>query len=161
MKRTKFRAAGLLSAAVFIAFVLNSCTKDPQTGSQYDLDVLLLGGKSQGYLKFRQDPDAAKIINLDIKVAHLTPNHAYLLQRAVDDINVLDGNCTSTTWLTLGKALTPQAITTDNSGNGEETLWRDVTAIPTGSTFDIHFQVVDATSLVVVFTSDCYQYKVR
>jgi hypothetical protein len=158
MKKTKSLAAGLLSAAVITAFVLNSCSKDKVTGPQYDLDVFLQGGKSQGYLKFRQDPDAAKIIDLDITVSHLAPNHEYQLQRAVD---TADNNCTSTAWLTLGKGLTPQTIKTDNAGNGEEDLWRDVTALATGATFDIHFQVVDAVTQAVVLTSDCYQYKIR
>lgn len=116
---------------------------------------------ASGFLKFRQDPDPAKIITLDIKVRKLLPNHEYLLQRAVDPINVIDGNCTSTTWLTLGKGLVPQSILTDSHGKGKESLWRDVTAVPSGSSFDIHFQVVDKISQAVVLTSDCYQYQVR
>lgn len=128
----------------------------------YDLNVNLYGeGNSQGHLKFRQDPDPEKIIELDIKVHHLAPNHEYLLQRAVDAINVVDGNCTSTSWLTLGKGLVPQSILTDEHGKGSEELWRDVTAIPSGSTFDIHFRVIDAVTSAVVLTSDCYQYQVR
>lgn len=147
----------------------------------YDLNVVLRGLSNQsgeneeddqeesgddednasGFLKFRQDPDPAKIITLDIKVRKLLPNHEYLLQRAVDPINVLDGNCTSTTWLTLGKGLVPQSILTDSHGKGKEALWRDITAVPTGASFDIHFRVVDKISLAVVLTSDCYQYQVR
>jgi hypothetical protein len=42
-----------------------------------------------------------------------------------------------------------------------ETLWRDVTAAARGTSFDIHFQIIDATSMEVVLTSDCYQYTVR
>ena len=114
---------------------------------------------SFGHIKFRQDPDVAKIITLDVWVHGLLPNHNYLLQRAVD--TNLDGNCTSTAWLTLGKGLTPQSILTDDEGTGQEDLWRDVSAIPSGSTFDIHFQIVDQDNLVVVLTSDCYQYTVR
>ena len=128
----------------------------------FDLNVNLYGeGNWQGHLKFRQDPDLAKIIDLDIKVHHLAPNREYLLQRAVDVINVVDGNCTSTSWLTLGYGLNPHAILTDEKGNGEDILWRDVTAIPTGSSFDIHFRVIDAITLNVVLVSDCYQYTVR
>lgn len=127
----------------------------------FDLNVKFYGNDdAEGHLKFRQDPDPAKIIDLDIEV-HLQPNHAYLLQRAVDAINVVDGSCTSVSWLTLGKGLTPQSILTDENGEGSEALWRDITAIPSGSAFDIHFQVIDAVSLAVVLTSDCYQYKVR
>ena len=130
--------------------------------SQYNLEVVLRGeGNRGGHIHFGQDRDAAKIIDLDTKVHHLEPNHEYLLQRAVDAINVVDGNCTSTSWLTLGYGLTPHAILTDDQGNGEDILWRDVTAIPSGSAFDIHFRVIDKLTLDVVLTSDCYRYTVR
>ena len=128
----------------------------------FDLNVNLKGwDNGQGHLKFRQDPDALKIIELNIKVHNLLPNHEYLLQRAVDPINMVDGDCSSTSWLTLGDGLTPQSIMTNAQGNGEEDLWRDVTAVPSDASFDIHFQVVDAVTLEVVLSSDCYQYKVR
>jgi hypothetical protein len=128
----------------------------------YDLNVTLYGeGNMQGHLKFRQDPDLAKIIDLEIKLHHLAPNREYFLQRAVDAINVVDGNCTSTSWLTLGKGMVTQAILTDEHGKGSEDLWRDITAIPSGSSFDIHFRVIDAVTSAVVLTSDCYQYQVR
>ena len=128
----------------------------------FNLEVILRGeGKRFGHIKFRQDVDPSKIITLDTWVRDLEPNHDYLLQRAVDPINVVDGNCTSTSWLTLGKGLTPQSILTDENGTGREELWRNISMIPSGSTFDIHFRVVDATSMVVVLTSDCYQYVVR
>lgn len=128
----------------------------------FNLEVILRGeGNRFGHVKFRQDNDVDKIINLDTWVRDLEPNHDYLLQRAVDVINVVDGNCTSTSWLTLGKGLTPQSILTDESGNGREPLWRSVAALPAGSAFDIHFRVVDAISMEVVLTSDCYRYIVR
>ncbi len=128
----------------------------------FNLEVILRGeGKRFGLLKFRQDVAPAKIISLDTWVRDLEPNHEYKLQRAVDPINVVDGNCTSTSWLTLGKGLTPQSILTDSDGTGKEQLWRDVTAVPSGSKFDIHFRIVDATNMAVVLTSDCYQYIVR
>ena len=130
--------------------------------SQFNLEVVLSGdGNSNGHIQFRQNPDAAKIINLDTKIRHLLPNHAYVLQRAVDPINVVDGNCTSTSWLTLGFGLAPHSILTDDKGDGEDELWRDVSAIASGSTFDIHFRVLDAVTMDVVLTSDCYQYTVR
>ena len=130
--------------------------------SQYNLEVVLRGeGNQGGHIHFRQDRDAAKIIELNTKVHNLEPNREYLLQRAVDVINVVDGNCTSTSWLTLGYGLTPHAIATDDKGNGEDILWRDVTAIPSGSMFDIHFRVIDAITLDVVLVSNCYQYTVR
>jgi hypothetical protein len=109
--------------------------------------------------KFRQDNDAAKIITLDTWVRDLKPNHEYLLQRAMD--TNFDGNCTGTAWLTLGMGLTPQSIITDDKGTGQEELWRDVSALATGATFDIHFQIIDAVTSAVVLTSDCYQYTIR
>jgi hypothetical protein len=142
--------------------VSESLKNEKENSPAFDLNVNLYGeGNRQGHLKFRQDSDPAKIIELDIKVHHLLPNHEYLLQRAVDAINVVDGNCTSTSWLTLGKGLTPQSILTDEHGKGSEALWRDVTAAPSGSIFDIHFRVVDAVTMTSVLTSDCYQYMVR
>jgi len=125
----------------------------------FNLEVILHGeGKQFGLVKFRQDVEPAKIVTLDTWVRDLMPNHEYLLQRALDNP---DGNCTSTTWLTLGKGLTPQSILTDDQGMGKENLWRDLSAIPSGTAFDIHFRVVDKTSMAVVLDSDCYQYVVR
>lgn len=139
-----------------------SLKREKSKSPAFDLNVKLYGNcKSRGFLKFRQDPDPAKIIELDVSVHHLLPNHEYLFQRAVDAANVVDGNCTSETWLTLGKGLTPQSILTDEHGNGREELWRDVSAVPSGSTFDIHFRVIDAVTLAVVLASDCHQYQVR
>ena len=150
-----------VSLLVVMSAVNFSCEKENDK-SLYDLNVSLRNkGAQQGFIKFRQDPDAAKIITLDIWVKHLEPNREYLLQRAVDAVNEVDGNCTSTVWLTLGKGLVPQSILTDRHGKGSEALWRDVTAAASGSTFDIHFQVIDAVSSAVVLTSDCHQYQVR
>ena len=126
----------------------------------FNLEVILRGeGNRFGHIKFRQDNDPAKIITLDTWVRDMEPNHNYLLQRAVDII--IDGNCTGTNWLTLGKGLTPQSILTDATGTGREELWRDISMIPSGTEFDIHFRVLDADNMAVVLTSDCYQYKVR
>ena len=149
----------ILSGIIMSLVMLSSCQKESQSDQHYNLDIVLRGGKSFGFIKFTQSQ--AKIITLDTKVTKLAPNHEYLLQRAVDAVNVVDGNCTSTSWLTLGKGLTPQSIMTDANGNSEEELWRDVSIIPSGSKFDIHFQVVDASTMVVVLTSDCYWYQVR
>jgi len=125
----------------------------------FNLEVILRGeGNGFGHVKFRQDVDPSKIVTLDTWVRDLEPNHEYLLQRAVD---TPDGNCTSTAWLTLGKGLTPQSILTDDKGMGNESLWRDISSIPSGTGFDIHFRVVDATTLAVVLDSDCYAYVVR
>jgi len=128
----------------------------------FNLEVILRGEDNRfGHIKFRQDVDPSKIIILDTWVRDLEPNHQYFLQRAVDAINIVDGNCTSTNWLTLGKGLTPQSILTDDNGTGREELWRDISMIASGSSFDIHFRVVDAITMASVLTSDCYQYIVR
>ncbi len=126
----------------------------------FNLEVILRGeGKSFGLVKFRQANDAAKIVTLDTWVRDMLPNHEYKLQRAVD-VN-LDGNCTGTAWLTLGKGLQVQSIFTDENGTGRAELYRNLSAVASGATFDIHFQVIDATNSAVVLTSDCYQYTVR
>ncbi|MDB5276055.1 MAG: hypothetical protein JWR61_1010 [Ferruginibacter sp.] len=126
----------------------------------FNLEVILRGeGKAFGHVEFRQDNDADKIVTLNTWVRDLEPNHEYQLQRAVD--TNLDGNCTGTAWLTLGKGLQPQSIFTDENGIGREELSRNLSAVPSGTTFDIHFQVIDAQSSEVVLTSDCYQFTVR
>lgn len=128
----------------------------PET-PQFNLEVILRGD-GFGLVKFRQPNDASEIINLDTRLLGMEPNTAYLLQRAVD--TNLDGICTSTSWLTLGKGPTPQAITTDDRGAGEEQLFRDVSAFSVGTTFDIHFRVIAQATSAVVLTSDCYQFTI-
>ena len=153
----------VLSGIIMLFFTLNSCKKSP-ANDKYNLDVELYGsskGLSRGFISFRQDPAAPKIISLDTYVKNLKPNHEYLLQRAVDPINVVDGNCTSNIWLTLGLGLTPQSIMTDGKGNGHEKLWRDLSTAASGSDWDIHFQVIDAMTNDVVLTSNCYEYILR
>ena len=128
----------------------------------FNLEVILRGeGKRFGHVKFRQDNDADKIIALDTWVRDLEPNHEYLLQRAVDAKNVVDGNCTSITWVTLGKGTESQSILTDDRGTGREDLWRSVATLASGDAFDIHFRVIDKVDNAVVLTSDCYNYMVR
>lgn len=128
----------------------------PET-PDFNLQVILRG-EGFGLVKFRQPNDDALIIHLDSWVRGLAPNTRYLLQRAVD-VNV-DDNCTSTAWLTLGKGLQPQAITTDARGTGREALFRSVAAFPVGSEFDIHFRVIHEGSSAVVLTSECYQFTI-
>ena len=163
---------------VSISFFTLSCQKEVSRSQQpqeefattigtadnptFNLEVILRGdGDRFGHIKFRQDADPSKIIVLDTWVRDLEPNHQYLMQRAVDAANVVDGDCTSTSWLTLGKGLTPQSILTDENGKGSEELWRDVSAVASGAAFDIHFRIVDASTMAVVLNSDCYQYVVR
>ena len=166
--------------AVFIAalcFTVFSCQKDVSKDTQsqtvsasensaaskippYNLDVALNStGKGVGILKFRQNKDAAKIINLEVRVCNLRPNRSYLLQRAVDSIKY--GGCLSTAWLTLGLGLDPQSIRTDKYGNGHAKFWRDVSTVASGTEFYIHFQVIDSLSTKTRLTSDCYTYTVR
>ena len=126
----------------------------PETPN-FNLEVVLRGD-GFGLVKFRQPNDDALTIHLDTRVRGLQPNTAYILQRAVD--TNLDGICSSTSWLTLGKGLVAQTIVTDDRGNGEESLFRNVAGV--GATFDIHFRVLNFATSAVVLTSDCYTYTV-
>src|SRR5258705_546888 len=157
-----------------------SLDADRSTGDtpNYNLEVILrpcsgdvagclVGGDGFGHVKFRQSGnDDVQRIDLGVWVRDLAPNTAYFLQRAVD--TNLNGSCTSTSWLTLGfgTALPPQSITTDDRGTGSEDLFR-IVPNPAGSTFDIHFRIVQAGANQmpdpnkVVLVSDCYQYSVR
>ncbi len=121
-------------------------------------DEIILRGDGFGLVKFRQPNDADRIVYLDVWVRDLAPNTAYQLQRAVD--TVVDDNCTSSGWLTLGKGTTPQTIVTDSRGTGREDLFRNLGATTPGTTFDIHFRVIDAITSAVVLTSGCYQFTV-
>ena len=142
-----------------------SVATDRSTGDtpNYNLEVLLRpvgSGDGFGHVKFRQaGNDDAQIIDLGVWVRDLAPNTEYLLQRATD--MTLNGSCTGTNWLTLGKGPVPQSITTDETGTGREDLFRIITN-PAGSTFDIYFRIVrkDAPT-VPVLTSECYQFSVK
>jgi hypothetical protein len=102
----------------------------PETPN-FNLEVILRGDNGGfGHVQFRQPNDDLLVINLGTWVRNLLPNTAYLLQRAVD--TNLDGLCTSSSWLTLGKGPTPQAIVTNDAGTGSEDLWRSVAAVPVG-----------------------------
>ncbi len=129
---------------------------------RFNLEVILrspTGSRGFGHVAFRQPNDDLLVIELGTWVRDLPPNSSFVLQRAVD--TQLDGVCTSTTWLTLGKGLSPQTLDTDASGGAREDLFRNVAAFPVGATFDIHFRVVDAaTQSVVVLASDCYQFTI-
>jgi len=130
----------------------------------YNLDVLLNGltinSPSSGFIEFRQDSVTFRMVNLDTKVTHLEPNHSYILERAVNPITDTTG-CSSTAWLQLGLGLAPESIHTDAFGNGEATLWRNLTSAAPGAAYHIHFQVIDSASTAVVLTSDCYNYVVK
>jgi hypothetical protein len=149
-----------LAASLFAVGAKAGPPWGPET-PPFNLEVILRDvsdGRGFGHVKFRQPNDDGKIVFLDTWVRDLAPNRTYLLQRAVDTI--LDGDCTSAAWLTLGKGLAPQAITTDGQGTGREDLFRNLAALPTGSQFDIHFRVIDALTLAPVLQSDCYRFTV-
>ncbi len=150
----------VLAAGAFAVAATAGPPWGPETPN-FNLQVILRpadGGSGFGHVKFRQPNDADKVIRLDTWVRDLTPDHNYLLQRAVDT-NV-DDNCTSSMWLTLGQGTTPQAISTDDRGTGSEALYRNLAAVPVGTTFDIHFRVIDAGTLAPVLESACYQFTV-
>jgi len=115
------------------------------------------GGRGFGHVKFRQPNDDNLTIHLDTYVRDLAPNTSYRLQRAVDT-NV-DDVCTGTAWLTLGMGTTPAAIVTDDRGTGRAALFRTLTS-PLGTTFDIHFRVIEQATGTVVLESACYQFVV-
>jgi hypothetical protein len=135
--------------------------KNKHNGPNYNLNVFLQGESkwSFAFIRFRQYQNETQMIHLDTWVHHLEPNTSYSLQRAVD--TTLDGNCTSTAWLTLGEGLVAKSIVTDSRGSGSAELFRSVAAIPVGTTFDIHFQIVKEGTTEVVLASDCYEYTVR
>jgi hypothetical protein len=155
-------AAAVASTAAFAAAVLTSGAYAAPETPPFNLEVILRdvdGGKGFGHVTFRQRNDDTKVVFLDTWVRDLAPNHSYRLQRAVDQS--LDGDCTSTAWLTLGRGLDPREIATDDRGTGREDLFRSLAAVATGTQFDIHFRVIDAMTLAPVLQSGCYRFTVR
>jgi len=157
-------APALLAMFVLLSLSSSAAAQAPESGPpwgpetpNFNLEVILRG-EGFGLVKFRQPNDDARIVHLDVWLRDLAPNTSYLLQRAVDT-NV-DDNCTSTAWLTLGKGLLPQSITTDETGTGREELFRNLGAFPPGSEFDIHFRVIEEATSTVVLTSKCYQFTI-
>ena len=128
----------------------------PETPN-FNLEVILRGD-GFGHVKFRQPNDDELVVYLGTWVRGLAPNTSYQLQRAVD--TVVDDDCTSTAWLTLGKGLQPQSIVTDGRGTARESLFRSLAAFSPGSEFDIHFRVIREGTSVAVLTSECYQFTI-
>ena len=128
----------------------------PETPN-FNLEVILRG-EGFGHVKFRQPNDEENVVHLDVWVRDLAPNTSYLLQRAVD--TTIDDNCTGSAWLTLGKGAVPQTIDTDDTGTATADLFRSLGATAAGTTFDIHFRVIDAITSAVVLESGCYQFTV-
>ena len=160
-----WRAATVATLAAAALVLAGQAAADgPPWGPEtppFNLEVILrdtTGGSGFGHVKFRQPNDADKIVYLDTWVRDLAPKHNYLLQRAAD--TTLDDICTSTAWLTLGKGLVTQAITTDDKGTGREALFRNLGAFATGAQFDIHFRVIDAVTGSRVLASGCYRFTV-
>ena len=116
------------------------------------------GGGGFGHVKFRQPNDGDRIVYLDTWVRDLKPSTNYQLQRATD--TAINDDCTGTNWLTLGKGAIPQVITTDERGTDREELFRNLGAFAVGSTFDIHFRVIEQATGIVVLESGCYQFVV-
>jgi len=150
--------------ALLALLALSSSAVAQQSGSpwgpetpNFNLEVVL-SGEGFGLVKFRQPNDEDFIIHLDVWLRDLAPNTSYLLQRAVDPI--VDDDCTSTAWLTLGKGAVAQSITTDQDGTGRASLFRNVAAFPAGTEFDIHFRVIEEATSIVVLTSKCYQFTI-
>ena len=122
----------------------------------------ILRGDGFGLVTFRQQRDSTQnIVTLDVAVRDLLANTSYSLQRATDP--TLDGVCTGSNWLTLGEGSTPYSIVTDDTGTANAALWRDLSAVAPGATFDIHFRVIEnGTSPVhVALQSECYRFVVR
>lgn len=170
------RVARTIGLGASVAVFLTGCSNPPTTPSSeavrsvtsatpswgpetphFNLEVILRG-QGFGHVTFRQPNDDAAIVYLDTWVRDLAPNTSYLLQRAVD--TTVDGDCTSTGWLTLGKGTVAQSIVTDDTGTGREALFRNLGAFPPGSRFDIHFRVINATTAAVVLESGCYEFTI-
>jgi hypothetical protein len=105
-------------------------------------------------VKFRQPKDEDVIVYLDVQVQRLAANSTYTVQRATD--TQIDGVCTGTNWEmpTLGQ------IATNERGRGRANLVRPLPPTLLGTTFDIHFRVIDAAGNVVL-ESFCHQFTVR
>ena len=158
--------ATLTTVAVVAAVTAEADSVGPPWGPatpNFNLQVILrpvanAPDNGFGLVKFRQPKDADTIVYLDVWVRDLAPNHSYSLQRAVDT-NV-NGECTGTMWLTLGRGLAPQPVTTDRAGTGRADLFRGLPASLLGTTFDIQFRVIDAVTGAAALESACYQYTV-
>jgi hypothetical protein len=164
MRKSTLRLIAPSLLTIVVLFCLSSSAaaqSGPPWGPEtpnFNLEVVLRGD-GFGLVKFRQPNDGSLIVELDVWLRALEPNTSYVLQRATD--TNLDGECTGTNWINLGKGLVPQAITTDETGTGREELFRNLSAFPVGATLDIHFRVVEqANPTVAVLTSECYEFTI-
>ena len=172
------RTAGWCSVAIALGVLVGGCARQgpaaPSAAGGAATDVQEQGapatppfnleavlrdvndGPGFGLVKFRQPKDGELVIYLDAWVRDLQPNTEYQLQRAVD--TDVDGNCPSTSWLTLGKGLTPEAIVTDDRGFGRADLFRALPDNLEGTRFDIAFRVIERATGAVALRSGCYEY---
>jgi len=179
VRRTIRAAVALVGAA---AFSLGCRTDQPTAPSRattsvapaaaadalkpnFNLEMILRppgatnAGDAFGHVDFRQNHDDALIFDLEVWVRGLEPNTHYRFQRAVD--TVIDDNCTSTAWLTLGLGTVAQDIVTDDRGTARQAFFR-VSTVAAGTSFDLHTRVATATAVpTVVLESGCYQFFVR
>lgn len=124
----------------------------------FNIEVVLrpVGGAGGfGLVKFRQPNDGMVRVLLGTWVRDLAPNSAFYLQRAVD--TTLNGDCTSTAWLTLGAGTVVQPIVTDARGTGRADFYRDLPPSLAWQRFDIHFRIISAAGAEVLHSA-CYQY---
>jgi hypothetical protein len=156
-----------VSAIFALTVLVFGCKKDvpfTEPNTVYNFDVILQGLSKNvygsGLLKFRQNPDTARIADLDTWVVNLKPNTTYLLQRAVNPIADSTG-CSSTAWLTLGLGSAFEAIHTDAVGAASTNFWRNLTSIARGTSFHIHFRVIDSASLEPALESECHDFTVQ
>jgi hypothetical protein len=139
--------------------VLSISTRNPALDAPYNLNVLLRNSnRIEGLILFRQPDDGTTTVYLDTYLAHLTPNHDYYLERAAQTLGL---GCVDAAWLRLGLGTVVTPIHTNWNGFGNATLNRTLPTTLIGTSFDIHFHIVDAATGVVVMDSGCYQYKVR
>ena len=170
------RKLGVCGVAIGVALLVAGCSQQSPTaplsaGSAvgvpaaapstppFNLEAVLRDvhdGPGFGLVKFRQPKDNDLIVYLDAWIRDLSPNTSYFLQRAVD--TVVDGNCDSTAWLTLGKGPAPEAIVTDDKGTGRAELFRQLPDSTLGTRFDIHFRVIESTTSAVALQSGCYEF---
>lgn len=131
---------------------------DLAPAASYNLNVRLSGAAGSGRIEFRQPNDGTQTIYLETFVMGLSPNTDYLLQRAAQSIG---NGCVDSGWLTLGLGPAPLAIHTNTSGNGGARFWRTLPESLIGTSYDIHFQIVDQLTGAVALASSCLQYTVN
>jgi hypothetical protein len=109
---------------------------------------------SIGFIKLRQPADTELIVFLNAFFRRLTPNNVYLLQVAAD--TVVNGTCEGEDWTTVGPG-----ILTNERGKGRTSVSQDLSAVPVGTVFDLHFQLVDSVTSYVVLESKCRRFTTR